>query len=161
LSAAGYDAGAFVGAFVLDHRFGLARGFSTYDDDIPRLPGGAALEAERKGSIVVDRATAWLRRARTPFFAWVHLYDAHAPYDPPEPYKSRHAGDAYAGEVAGVDALVGRLLDTLAEAHALEHTLVAVIADHGEALGEHGELTHGLLLYEPTLRVPWMLRAPG
>jgi len=162
LHDAGYDTGAFVGAFVLDHRFGLGRGFSVYDDVIPRGPGKATLEAERPGSAVVESALSWLGRPRSaPFFAWVHLYDAHAPYDPPEPFRSRHASSPYAGEVAGVDALVGRLIGALGAAGVLDHTLVVVVADHGEALGEHGELTHGLLLYEPTLRVPLLIRAPG
>ncbi|MEO8502564.1 MAG: sulfatase-like hydrolase/transferase [Acidobacteriota bacterium] len=162
LHDAGYDTAAFVAAFVLDRRFGLARGFELYDDEIARGPGNATLEAERPGPAVVDRALAWLRRDRqAPFFLWVHLYDAHAPYTPPEPFKSRHAGDPYAGEIAGVDAQVGRLLESLSIAGILDHTLVAVVADHGEGLGEHGESRHGLLLYESTLRVPLLMRAPG
>jgi len=170
LAAAGYRTGAFVGAFVLDHRYGLGRGFAHYDDEIPRA--GSALEAERPGSVVVDRALAWLAASqatagpadgggRQPFFAWVHLYDAHAPYRPPEPYASRHPGDAYGGEVAAVDAQVGRLVAALAARGDLERTVVVVAADHGESLGEHGELTHGLLLYEGTLRVPLLVSAPG
>ena len=169
LSAAGYRTGAFVGAFVLDHRFGLDRGFDVYDDEIERDPvatEGGGLEAERPGSVVVDRALAWLERTAghddgRPFFAWVHLYDAHAPYTPPEPYRSRHRAAPYDGEIAFVDAQVGRLLDFLDRRKLSETTLVAVAADHGESLGEHGELTHGVLLYEPTLRVPLILRAPG
>jgi len=169
LAAAGYRTGAFVGAFVLDRRFGLARGFDIYDDEIDRAEGPAGLEAERPGHVVVDRALAWLGAARAggegagdrPFFAWVHLYDAHAPYEPPEPFASRHRDRPYDGEIAAVDAEVGRLLAALAERGLTERTLVAVVADHGEALGEHGELTHGLLLYEPSLRVPFLLAAPG
>ncbi|HEV8629226.1 MAG TPA: sulfatase-like hydrolase/transferase [Thermoanaerobaculia bacterium] len=161
LAGAGYRTGAFVGAFVLDHRYGLARGFATYDDDIPR--GGGALEAERAGTQVIDRALAWLGTGdgRQPFFAWVHLYDAHAPYAPPEPFKSRHSGDPYGGEVAAVDAQVARLLAELARRGLGGRTVVVVAGDHGEALGEHGELTHGLLLYQGTLRVPLLLSAPG
>ncbi|MEO8277290.1 MAG: sulfatase-like hydrolase/transferase [Thermoanaerobaculia bacterium] len=171
LSAAGYDTAAFVGSFVLDHRFGLARGFARYDDDIPRPPEGGNLAAERSGAAVVDLALAWLGESRTrPFFVWVHLYDAHAPYNPAEPWRSRHASDLYRGEIAAVDAQVGRLLDALSSGSenssnpaksAASQTLIAVIADHGEGLGEHGELTHGLLLYEPSLHVPLILRAPG
>ena len=174
LHAAGYRTGAFIGAFVLDHRFGLARGFAVYDDAMPQDPGGpAGLEAERAGSEVVDRAIAWLDAGRAvapgaqpgdappPFFAWVHLYDAHAPYTPPEPYRGLFPGRPYEGEVAGVDAQVGRLLRWLDSSGVGRQTVVAVVADHGEGLGDHGELTHGLLLYEPTLRVPWLLRAPG
>lgn len=171
LSAAGYRTGAFVGAFVLDHRYGLARGFDRYDDEVPRR--GSALEAERPGSQVVDRALAWLGEAATttgdaaagsaskkPFFAWVHLYDAHAPYEPPEPFRSHHPGDPYGGEVAAVDAQVARLLAALERRGDAARTLVVVAGDHGESLGEHGEPTHGLLLYQGTLRVPLLLSAP-
>ena len=166
LSAAGYSTGAFVGSFVLDHRFGLARGFDVYDDEIERDPNApGSLEAERPASQVADRALAWLEKAgrdrERPFFAWVHFYDAHAPYTPPEPYASRHKGVPYDGEIAFVDAQVARLLERLDRSGLADSTVVAVTADHGEALGEHGELTHGLLLYEPTLRVPLILRGPG
>lgn len=151
---AGYRTGAFVGAFVLDHRFGLDRGFDVYDDDIPRDPADANLsvEAERRGSDVVDRALAWLQKSDgKPFFAWVHLYDPHAPYAPPSPYPQ-----TYDGELAYTDAQVARLLASIDR----RTTIVAVVGDHGEALGEHGELTHGLLLYEPTLHVPMMIDTP-
>jgi choline-sulfatase len=169
LSAAGYGTGAFVGSFVLDHRFGLARGFDVYDDEMERdASGGRGLDAERRGDQVVDRALAWLQAAleagkpaAKPFFLWVHLYDAHAPYNPPAPYRDRHPGKPYDGEIAFADAQVGRLLAELDRLHLASDTVVAVAADHGEALGEHGELTHGLLLYEPTLHVPLLLRAPG
>ncbi len=166
LAARGYRTAAFLGAFVLDRRFGLDRGFATYDDEIERGPDTApSLEAERRGDQVVDRALAWLERpgedAERPFFLWVHLYDAHAPYAPPAPFRERHAGRPYDGEVAFADAQVGRLLAALDRLGLAGDTVVAVAADHGEALGEHGELTHGFFLYEPTLRVPLLLRAPG
>ena len=173
LAAAGYRTGAFVGAFVLDHRFGLARGFEVYDDEVERdASGGLPEDAERRGDAVVDRALAWLQSPQSPpppsgaagarpFFLWVHLYDAHAPYAPPSPYRERHPGRPYDGEIAFADAQVGRLLASLDRSGLAGRTVVAVAADHGEALGEHGELTHGLLLYEPTLRVPLLLRAPG
>jgi arylsulfatase A-like enzyme/Tfp pilus assembly protein PilF len=166
LAGAGYRTAAFVGSFVLDRRFGLGRGFEVYDDEIARGTGeGASLEAERRGDVVVDRALAWLDGAGKeddrPFFLWVHLYDAHAPYAPPSPYRGRFAGRLYDGEVAFADAQVGRLLAALDRLDLAERTVVAVAADHGEALGAHGELTHGLLLYEPTLRVPLLLRAAG
>ena len=152
---AGYRTGAFVGSFVLDHRFGLDRGFDVYDDEIPRDPADTALsmEAERRGSVVIDRALAWLHQPDgRPFFAWVHLYDPHAPYAPPAPYPQ-----TYDGELAYTDAQVARLLGAIDR----RHTIVAVVGDHGEGLGEHGELTHGLLLYEPTLHVPMIVGAPG
>lgn len=165
LGGEGYRTGAFIGAFVLDHRFGLARGFEVYDDEIPRDPGGGTvLEAERPGREVVDRALAWLGAdtgTSRPFFLWVHLYDAHAPYTPPSPFHERHAGEPYDGEIAAVDEQVGRLLQELERRGLAGRTVVAVAGDHGEGLGEHGESTHGLLLYESTLRVPLLLRAPG
>jgi choline-sulfatase len=162
LSGAGYHAGAFVGAFVLDHRFGLAPGFEVYDDEIDRDPrAGAVLEAERPGREVVDRALAWLgKKDDRPFFLWVHLYDAHAPYTPPPAWAARHPGRPYDGEISAVDEQVGRILEELRRRGLDGRTVVAVAADHGEGLGEHGELTHGLLLYEPTLRVPLLVRAP-
>jgi arylsulfatase A-like enzyme/Tfp pilus assembly protein PilF len=154
-SRAGYRTGAFVGSFILDHRFGLDRGFDRYDDEIVRdvSDSSGTFEAERRGGEVVDRALAWLRqRDPRPFFAWVHLYDAHAPYAPPPPYPR-----TYDGEVAYVDAQVARLLAAVDR----QHTIVSVVGDHGESLGEHGELTHGLLLYEPTLHVPMIVAAPS
>jgi choline-sulfatase len=159
LSANGYRTAAFLGAFVLDHRFGLNRGFAVYDDEIPRDPTlGDHLEAERRGDAVADRALAWLGgNDGRPFFAWVHLYDAHAPYAAPEPFRSRYASSPYDAEIAFVDEQVRRLVDAVDR----EHTIVVIAGDHGEALGEHGELTHGLLLYEPTLRVPMIISAPG
>lgn len=152
--AASYRTAAFVSSFVLDRRFGLARGFDVYDDQIPRSGSDDAntLEAERVGGATVDRALEWLRRPDgRPFFAWVHLYDAHAPYAPPAPYPQ-----TYDGEIAYVDAQVGRLLAAIDR----RDTIIAVVGDHGESLGEHGELTHGLLVYEPTLHVPLIISAP-
>lgn len=163
LAGKGYRTGGFVGAFVLDRRFGLNRGFEVYDDEIPRDPrAGVSLEAERPGSEVVDRALAWLgREDARPFFIWVHLYDAHAPYTPPPAWAARHPGRPYDGEISEVDEQVGRILTELDHRGLAKRTVVAVAADHGESLGEHGELTHGLLLYEPTLHVPLLVRAPG
>ncbi|HSP32847.1 MAG TPA: sulfatase-like hydrolase/transferase, partial [Thermoanaerobaculia bacterium] len=153
-SAGGYRTAAFTGAFVVDHKFGLNRGFDLYDDEIPRDPTlGDHLEAERRGDVVVDRALRWLAREDSrPFFAWVHLYDAHFPYVPPRPYPQ-----TYDGEIAFVDAQVGRLLAAVD----WTRTIVVVAGDHGEALGDHGELTHGLLLYESTLHVPLVVCLPG
>jgi arylsulfatase A-like enzyme/tetratricopeptide (TPR) repeat protein len=169
LSAAGFDTGAFVAAFVLDRRFGLGRGFDTYDDEIEREPGApSTLEAERRGDVVIDRALAWLQakspaasEGSKPFFLWVHLYDPHAPYAPPPPFSERFAADPYRGEIAFADAQVGRLLKDLDRRGLSGSTLVAVAADHGEGLGEHGEATHGMLIYESTLAVPLLLRGPG
>jgi choline-sulfatase len=162
LAGAGYRTGAFIGAFVLDHRFGLKAGFEVYDDEIERDPkAGTVLEAERPGREVVDRALAWLAKDDSrPFFLWAHLYDAHAPYTPPPEWAARHPGRPYDGEISAVDEQLGRVLEALRRRGLDGKTVVAVAADHGESLGEHGELTHGLLLYEPTLHVPLLLRAP-
>ena len=153
LAQAGYRTGAFVSAFVLDHRFGLNRGFDTYDDEIARDPNqSSSYDAERRGAETVDKALTWLGHADArPFFAWVHLYDAHAPYAPPSPLPQ-----TYDGEIAYIDAQVGRLLAAIDR----RNTIVVVVGDHGESLGEHGELTHGLLLYEATLHVPLFVAAP-
>lgn len=163
LGRSGYRTGAFVGAFVLDHRFGLARGFEAYDDDIPRDPNStSSFDAERPAGAVIDRALRWLAQPDSrPFFAWIHLYDPHAPYEAPEPFRTRFRSAPYDGEIAYVDSQIARLLEDLDRRQLRDRTIIAVVGDHGEALGEHGELTHGLLLYEPTLHVPLILSAPG
>jgi arylsulfatase A-like enzyme/Tfp pilus assembly protein PilF len=157
---AGYRTGAFVGAFVLNHIFGLADGFDTYDDRVHRDPSlGEQLEAQRRGGEVVDAALAWLAEGRPdqPFFLWVHLYDPHAPYDPPAEFRAKAGGNGYDGEVAYADAEVGRLLAALGD----RATLVALAGDHGEGLAEHGEQAHGMLAYDSTLRVPLIVRSIG
>ena len=161
LKAHGYATGAFVGAYVLDRRFGLARGFDVYDDRIERRSEGASvLESERRGEAVVESATAWIAAQPGPFLAWVHLYDPHAPYDPPSPYREEFAGRPYDGEVAYADFCLGRLL-AAAEARAGKKLLAAVLSDHGEGLDEHGEKTHGFFIYQSTLRVPLVIAGPG
>jgi arylsulfatase A-like enzyme/Flp pilus assembly protein TadD len=163
---AGYRTGAFVGAYVLDRRFGLSGGFDTYDDRVPRgADGEARLEAERRGDAVADAALAWLSTfaadpASPPFFAWVHFYDPHAPYDPPQEYLDKANGNPYDGEVAFADAQAGRLLDWLRASGQEASTIVAVAGDHGEGLGDHGESTHGMLAYDSTLRVPLVMAIP-
>src|SRR3982750_741633 len=159
---AGYRTAAFVGAYVLDRRFGLSGGFDTYDDRVPRDPSGAAqLEAGRQGAVVASAALEWLgRRGTQPFFAWIHLYDPHAPYDPPQEFLQKAGGQAYDGEVAFADAQVGRVLAWLDQSGARERTVVALMGDHGEGLGDHGELTHGMLAYDSTLRVPLIIKYP-
>ena len=160
---AGYRTGAFVGAYVLDRRFGLGVGFDTYDDRVQRDPTGAArLEAERRGDAVVDAALAWLARQDTrPFFTWIHLYDPHAPYEPPPEFLARARGNAYDGEVAFADAQVARVLDWLRTSGQMDRTVIAIAGDHGEGLGDHGELTHGMLAYDSTLKVPLVIGAPA
>ncbi|MFW6198894.1 MAG: sulfatase-like hydrolase/transferase, partial [Acidobacteriota bacterium] len=162
LEAAGYDTAAFVAAFVLHSRWGLAPGFAHYDDRfeygrMDSLPG----QVERRGDRVVDAALPWLRQEReAPFFAWVHLYDPHAPYEAPEPWSERF-DEPYDAEIAFTDHQVGRLLDALEEMEIAEETLVVVVGDHGEALGDHGEPGHGLFVYDATQIVPLILRLPG
>ncbi len=162
LRDAGYHTGGFIGAYVLDRRFGLAEGFDTYDDHIPYDPNeGARLEAERSGGEVVGAALNWLAKTNTPFFLWVHLYDPHAPYAPPAEYRAKAGANLYDGEIAYVDAQVGRVLDALASRGLTSDTVVAVVGDHGEGLGDHGELTHGMLAYDSTLRVPLVIAGAG
>lgn len=162
LKARGYATGAFVGAFPLDSRFGLSRGFDVYDDRYPK--GKAALDfemPERPAREVIAAALRWYgQNTGKPRFLWVHLYDCHAPYRPPAPFDERYRDAPYLGEVAGMDAALKPLLDPLLGG-AAPATLVVFTADHGEALGDHGELTHGLFAYEATLRVPLVLWMPG
>ncbi len=164
LKGKGYATAAFVSAFVLDRRFGLAQGFDVYDDqmgeDVRLLEN---VEAERDGGVVSSAFSGWLSRqtGERPFFAWIHFYDPHSPYRPPEPYRSQHPNDPYAGEVAYTDVMVGRVVAELESRGVLERSLVAVVGDHGEGLGEHGEQTHSLLIYQSTLHVPFLLYAPG
>jgi arylsulfatase A-like enzyme/Flp pilus assembly protein TadD len=157
-AAAGYDTAAFVSAFVLDRQFGLAQGFAHYDDSLDAATAPASsLESERRGDRTVAAATEWLakRSSDAPFFLWVHLFDAHDPYSPPSPFREQFAGRLYDGEIAFSDALVGRLLASAG--HDRGETLVVVAGDHGESLGEHGESTHGLFVYQSALHVPLIL----
>ncbi len=171
LSAKGYRTGAFVGAFVLDARFGLNRGFDVYDDKYGERHAGDPTEgAERRAEDVIKPALAWILGTApgtpapgtsaprgAPWFAWVHLYDPHEPYRAPEPYASQH--EPYDAEVAYTDAMVGRFLKTLDAAGQLDRTLIAFTSDHGESLGEHGEATHGVFTYDVTMKVPSFLWA--
>jgi choline-sulfatase len=162
LQEAGYATAAFVGAYVLDRRFGLGEGFDLYDDKIARDPTRALrLEAERRGGDVANAALAWLATAKRPFFLWVHLYDPHVPYAPPPEWLAKAGGNAYDGEVAYADAQVGRLLDGLKNRGVLDTSVIVAAGDHGEGLGEHGEDTHGMLAYDSTLRVPLIVAAPS
>jgi arylsulfatase A-like enzyme/Tfp pilus assembly protein PilF len=155
LKAAGYQTAAFVGAFVLDARFGLTRGFDLYDDFYGEatIPGRAEV-VERRAERVAAPAAAWIAAAQAPWFAWVHVYDPHEPYSPPEPFSTRYPTSPYDGEVAYTDSVLGTLVEDLARAARLDRTLVVVTADHGEGLGDHHERTHGLFAYDSTIRVP-------
>jgi uncharacterized protein (TIGR02996 family) len=155
LHEAGYRTAAFVSAFVLDRRYGLARGFDRYEDRV---------DLERRGADTAALADAWLTETAAdsrPFFVWLHLYDPHDPYDPPPPFRDAFADRPYDGEIAYDDEVIGRLLDRL-RASALDRTTVVAIAgDHGESLGEHAEATHGLFVYEATIRVPLIISGGG
>ncbi|MCB9777137.1 MAG: sulfatase-like hydrolase/transferase [Alphaproteobacteria bacterium] len=162
LSAAGWDTAAFTAAFPTQARFGLAQGFDVYSDRLDRQPDQLDWSDHRRADVVVDDAIATLRDradADRPLFVWVHLFDAHAPYEPPEPWASRHREQPYDGEIAFADAQVGRLLAWWDEAR--PDSVVVVTADHGEGLGDGGELTHGFLLHDPTMRVPLLVRTRG
>jgi choline-sulfatase len=157
---AGFATAAFVSAFVLDRRFGLARGFAHYDDTLGVQNEDVGV-ASRPAGESVDAALAWLEGAPERFFLWLHLYDPHAPYEPPEPHRTRQLGRPYDGEIAYADAELGRLLAALDARFPDGRTLVAVTADHGESLGEHGEPTHAFSVYDATQRVPLILAGPG
>jgi tetratricopeptide (TPR) repeat protein len=163
MKRAGYRTAAFVGAFVLDKRFGLARGFDLYDDRMMGR-GGDVEFVQRSAEQVLAPAYEWITSGGSgpgsPWFAWVHLYDPHEPYSPPEPYRSRYAASLYDGEIAYADAALGAFVAELRRANALSHTLIIIASDHGESLGEHGERAHGLFAYEATLRVPLIMWAP-
>jgi choline-sulfatase len=163
LQAAGFSTGGFVGAYVLDHKWGIAQGFQTYFDDfdLSKYQSLSLGSVDRPGNEVADKAIGWLDRVGSQrFFGWVHFYDAHSPYDPPEPFNSRYAGHPYIGEIAFVDSQVGRLLAYLDSHHLAQNTVVVVMGDHGESLGEHGEATHGFFVYQATMHVPLVIRAP-
>jgi choline-sulfatase len=161
LKGHGFRTAAFVGSSVLDARRGLSRGFDVYGDVgavDARTPG----KLRRPGNEVVDAALAWLDAAdNSPFLLWVHLYDAHAPCGPPEPYRSRYAADPYEGAIAFADSQVARLLGALDARHQLDRTAIVVVADHGESLGQHGEDEHGIFIYDSVMHIPLLVRMPG
>ncbi len=159
LRDAGYRTAAFIGASPLESRYGLDRGFDVYDESFEK----DSPSPERSAVAVLKAAEPFVRESLAggkPFFVWLHLFDAHTPYEAPEPFRSRFPGDAYGAEIAYLDDALRKFLDSFREAGLLDRAVVSVLADHGEGLGEHGESTHGALLYESTLRVPWLLRLP-
>jgi arylsulfatase A-like enzyme/tetratricopeptide (TPR) repeat protein len=160
----GWDTAAFVASSVLKKQFGFDRGFTVFDDEMPKPDARkiAGDYAERRAAEVVDRAVAWLAsRSGNPFFLWVHVFDPHSPYDPPSPFRERYVGRAYDGEVAYTDRELGRLFAAVEKKSAPENTLVVVLSDHGESLSEHGEYTHGVFLYDSTLRIAFLMAGPG
>ncbi len=161
LKTKGYATAAFVSAFPLDSRFGLTRGFDVYDDAYPSKAGPGESFSERPAGETVAAALRWLSGRKEKWFCWVHLWDPHLPYAPPEPFASRFKADPYSGEVAYVDAELGKLLDEIDKGGGLGKTLVVLTGDHGEALGEHGEMGHGYFAYNVTIRIPLIIAAPG
>jgi arylsulfatase A-like enzyme/Tfp pilus assembly protein PilF len=163
LKAAGYATGAFISAWVLESRWGLAQGFDKYSDqfDLSKYKVISLGTVQKTGEEVVKDAISWLDTVKTKkFFGWVHLYDAHTPYEPPEPYATRFPNQPYIAEIAYTDEQVGKLLDWL-KANGLDrNTVVVVTADHGESLGEHGETTHAYFVYDSTMHVPLIIKTP-
>ncbi len=166
LKESGYQTGGFVSAFVLDSRWGLNQGFDTYwdDFDLNKFENVGLDTVQRRGGEVLAEAVKWMDSVKEdPFFAWLHFYDVHTPYEPPEPFLSRYKGymgARYDGEIAYLDSLVGELLSWLAENDLEDDTLVVFIGDHGESLGQHEETTHGFFIYDATMHVPFLLKAP-
>jgi len=157
----GYSTGAFIGAFPLDSKFGLAQGFDVYDDDYRGDRYQKFSYVERKAEIVVDRALEWLKKQSSPWFLWVHCWDPHHPYDPPEPFHTQYKERLYDGEVAYVDSVLGRLFDYINTSGIAGNTLTVLTGDHGEGLGEHGEPTHGYFAYNSTIWIPLIISIPG
>ena len=152
---AGYETSAFVASFTLDSRFGLDRGFDVYDDNFDKEEILKNFRSERIAGEVYDSFIPWLsENYKQKFFAWLHFFDPHLPYDPPPPFKEKFSDRKYDGEIAYMDSVIGMVLDELKEKGILDKTLIIVVGDHGEALGEHQEIDHGLFLYEATMRVP-------
>jgi len=163
LKTSGYSTGGAVSSIVLSRASGVSRGFDFYDDAIePTAPGQGAGELRRAGAETVRALTAWLRGvSRKPFFAFLHLYEPHAPYEPPEPFRSRYVSAPYDGEIAAADAVVGSFLNFLKREGLYDRCLIVFLSDHGEGLGEHGEDEHGIFLYREALHVPLFVKLPG
>jgi len=162
-SQAGYATGGFISAQVLVHRYGLNRGFDLFDDDLSQSrKTGQTMVPSRRGDLTLEKAEAWLQSVdqNTPVFMWLHLYDPHAPYSPPIEYQKKFPTDPYGGEIAFADDLVRRLSESIEKSGRLDNSIITVLADHGESLGEHGEATHGILLHQATIHVPWILVTP-
>lgn len=160
LKARGFATGAIISSFVLDRRFGTSQGFDSYDDRFQAVHKIGDI-SERKGDETTRRATEWLDQHQDrPFFLFVHFYDPHDPYEPPEPFASQWKGHPYQGEVAFTDHCVGQVIGKLRQLGLYDETLVVITGDHGEMLGEHGELNHGFFIYEGSLKVPLVVRVP-
>ncbi|MEJ2581979.1 MAG: sulfatase, partial [Acidobacteriota bacterium] len=156
LRDAGYSTAAFVSGYPLKRRFGLARGFDHYDDDM------GAGNAERAAGPTTDRALSYLAsNPGGPLFVWVHYFDPHEPYAPPEPFRSAYPSSPYLGEIAYMDQELGRLIDAFEEHGGGRNQRIMAVGDHGEGLGDHGEMLHGNLLYGSVMRVPMVAAGAG
>src|SRR5207249_3295829 len=156
--------GAVVSAFVLDRSWGLARGFDFYDDAFaPEQFKNRDLGlVERRAGESVTRALSWLQKnPHRPFFFWLHLYDPHSPYDPPQPYRTQYRNNLYDGEIAYTDHELGRLITWLKRSQLYDRSLIVMLSDHGESLGEHGEHEHGFFVYNSTVRIPLIVKPPA
>ncbi len=166
LKSKGYATGAFVAAFVLDSRWGLDQGFDYYYDnfDLTKYKKVSLDSVQRRGDEVLAEVYKWVEnQAQQKFFAWIHLYDPHTPYDPTEPYKTEYGGrqfGLYDGEIAYVDQLIGEFRVFMEEKNLFEKTLIIFTGDHGESLGEHKESAHGFFIYDSAIRVPLIIRFP-
>jgi arylsulfatase A-like enzyme/Tfp pilus assembly protein PilF len=162
----GYHTAAFLGAYILDPAAaapGFDRGFDLYDGHFhQRKPGEDRYKSvERRAEDVANRALGWLsHHQQQPFFIWLHFYDAHDPYDPPEPFKTKYSAEPYDGEIAYTDSIVGSFVEVLRKHGLYQNSVIAIAADHGEAFGEHGEERHGMFLYDETIHVPFLLKLP-
>ncbi len=162
LKAKGYATGAAVSAYVLRSATGLAAAFDDYDDAIDRTSEGGALgELQRSGDQTVAAAIRWITSKQDqPFFYMVHLFEPHAPYTPPEPFKTRYAANPYDGEIAATDMYIGQLLDALKSTGVYDRATIILMSDHGEGLGDHGEAQHGIFLYREAIHIPLLLKLP-
>jgi arylsulfatase A-like enzyme/Flp pilus assembly protein TadD len=161
LKSSGYATGAFVGAFPLDSRFGLTQGFDVYDDNYGSKNYQEFSYVERPAEVVVQKAMDWLENQNKPWFLWIHCFDPHQQYNPPEPFKTEYKDAPYNGEVAYVDQELGKLFAYLKKNQSDKTTLVIFTGDHGESLGQHGESTHGYFAYNSTLWIPLIILSPG
>jgi arylsulfatase A-like enzyme/Tfp pilus assembly protein PilF len=162
LKAQGFATAAFVSSFSVDSRFGIGRGFDVYDDTFEAQAPLKGANAERRAEATFARFSRWLEKSGPGrFFAWVHYYDPHLPYDPPAPYREEFSGRPYDGEIAYMDRYVGAVIEALRSKGLLDRTLVVVAGDHGEGLGDKAETGHGIFLYDETLRVPLIVRDPA
>jgi arylsulfatase A-like enzyme len=156
---AGYKTGAIISSHVLAPSFGFAQGFDFFDDRLQEFPGS---DPEKVAADVAALANRWLgQEIQPPFFLWLHFYDPHFPFTPPEPYRSRFANSPYDGEIAYMDDSIGKIINKLKTLDWMKDTLIVAVGDHGEGLGEHQEPTHGYLIYDSTMRVPLIMSGPG